>query len=195
VYNQEMPKQIDFTLKQKELKQVKMAMKSHKAKVARRANVIHSLHLGYGAEEVARLQQISLGTVYNHFKRFKEEGFKGLADKGRSGRPPKADAVYRQCLRVLIETEPSDLGLGFSIWTLASLQAYMRRTTGVQLSQNRLSEVLQEEDYVYRRPKKDLGHEHDPELREQVKAALDELKKTPATPHLGYSLWMKVDSA
>ncbi len=33
------------------------------------------------------------------------------------------------------------LGLGFSVWTLPSLQAFMECETGVKLSQNRLSEV------------------------------------------------------
>ena len=50
---------------------------------------------------------------------------------------------------------------------------------GIRLSRNCLSEVLQEEGYVYRRPKKDLGHKQDADLREQVKEALDELKKRP----------------
>ena len=49
--------------------------------------------------------------------------------------------------------------------------------TGIHLSQNRLSEVPQEEGYVYRRPKKDLSHKQDADLREQVKKALEEVKK------------------
>ena len=45
--------------------------------------------------------------------------------------------------------------------------------------------------YRYRRPKRDLGHTQDPDLREQVKAALDELKKEPKQGSLSYSLWTK----
>lgn len=118
----------------------------------------------------------------------------GLADKPKSGRPPKADSTYRQRLVEVIEIEPSTLGLGFSIWTLPSLQAFMTRDRGVSLSQNRLSEVLQEEGYVYRRPKKDLSHKQDESLREQVKQTIDEVKKKPAMAKLGFSIWMKVDS-
>ena len=94
----------------------------------------------------------------------------------------------------MLETQPQNLDLGFAIWTLPSLQEYMRRKTGVKISQNRLSEVLQEEGYVYRRPKKDLGHKQDENLRQEVKEALDELKKAPKTKISGYSLWTKVDS-
>jgi transposase len=95
----------------------------------------------------------------------------------------------------VIETNPDDLDLGFAVWTLPSLQEYMRRETGIKISQNRLAEVLQEEGYVYRRPKKDLAHKQDENLREAVKEALEELKKAPQTKLLGYSLWTKADSA
>jgi transposase len=94
----------------------------------------------------------------------------------------------------VIESDPASFNLGFSIWTLPALQAFMERETGIHISQNRLSEVLQEEGYVYRRPKKDLGHKQDVDLREQVKEALEEVKKTLKTSASGYSLWTKADS-
>jgi len=189
-----MPKQNDYTLKEDELKEIREAQKSTNGRVSQRANVLHSLHLGYAPQEVARLQNVSLATVYNHYNRYQAEGIGGLSDKPKSGRPAKANDAYRRELLAVIETRPEDLGLGFSIWTLPSLQEYLRRKTGIKLSQNRLAEVLQEEGYVYRRPKKDLGHKHDENLRREVQEALAELKKTPKARILGYSLWMKVDS-
>ena len=190
-----MTKHINYTLGEAQLKHIQTAMKSSNAKVAKRASVIYSLHLGYRPEEASQLHAISLATVYNHFKRFQAEGLPGLANKPKSGRPPKANASYRELLRGVVEGDPRELDLGFSIWTLPSLQAYMTRETGVRLSQNRLSEVLQAMGYVYRRPKKDLGHKHDPQLRQQVKAALEEVKKAPVRGMSAYSLWTKVDSA
>ena len=190
-----MTKTINYTLEEVELAHIQKAMKSNDAQVAKRASVIYSLHLGYAPEEVARLQAVSLATVYNHVNRFQAEGVAGLPNKLKSGRPPKANSGYRERLQQVVDSDPSELGLGFSVWTLPSLQAYMTRQTGVKLSQNRLSEVLQELGYVYRRPKKDLGHKHDPELRQQVKEALEEVKKAPAMVMCAYSLWTKADSA
>ena len=151
-----MPKQNNYTLTEEEQKQVREGMKSPVARVAKRALILHSLHLGYAPEEVARIQDVSLATVYNQFNRFKAEGLVGLADKPKTGRPPKANASYRKRLIEVVESHPSDFNLGFTVWTLPSLQEYMRRETGVKISQNRLAEVLQEEGYVYRRPKKRL---------------------------------------
>jgi transposase len=189
-----MPKQNDYILTEEELSQVLEAMKSPIARVAKRALVLHSLHLGYPPEEVAQMQDLSMATIYNHFNRFKSEGISGLVDKPRQGRPPKANDAYRKRLIQIIETNPENLDFGFAVWTLPSLVEYMRRETGIKLSQNRLAEVLQEEGYVYRRPKKDLAHKQDAALRETVKEALDELKKAPKTKILGYSLWTKADS-
>lgn len=189
-----MPKQLNYTLTEEELSQIREAMKSSNARVAKRANIVHNLHLGYTPQEVAQQHNISVGTVYNQFNRFKAEGVGGLHNKPKSGRRPKANQAFRRRLTQVIETDPSEFGYGFSVWTLPSLQAFMEQDIGVKLSQNRLSEVLQEEGYVYRRPKKDLSHMQDPDHREQVQKTLDELKKASKMGQLGYSLWTKADS-
>jgi putative transposase len=190
-----MPKQNNYTRTEEELAEIREAMKSHNARVVKRASMVHNLHQGYTPNEVAQLHNVSEATVYNWFNRYQAEGIEGLKNKPKSGRPPKADVTYRQRLVEVVESSPQDHDLGFSVWTLPSLQAFMERETGIHLSQNRISEVLQEEGYVYRRPKKDLGHRQDPVLREQVRDALDEVKKTHEKGMSGSSIWTKVDSA
>lgn len=189
-----MPKRHNYTLSETELSEIQAAMKSENGRVVQRAQMIHSLHHGYKPEEVASLHNVDLATVYNQFNRFKAEGSAGLANKPKSGRPPKANEAYRERLIEVIESDPKEWDLGFSVWTLPSLQAFMERHTGVKLSQNRISEVLQEAGYVYRRPKKDLSHRQDAELRAQVNEALDEVKKTHETGMSDYSIWTKADS-
>ena len=56
---------------------------------------------------------------------------------------------------------------------------YLAQETGIELSRSVFQDLMQRLGYRYRRPKRDLGHEQDPQLREQVKEALDELKKEP----------------
>ncbi len=189
-----MPKQVDYTLTEEQLVEVAEGMKSHDKNVAKRATMVHNLHQGYAPSEVADIHAVSTGTVYNWFNRYQDEGLVGLQNKLKSGRPPKADTAYRKRLGEVVESAPQEHNLGFSVWTLPSLQAFMERETGVSLSQNRISEVLQEEGYVYRRPKKDLGHRQDPVLREQVAEALEAVKKTHEKGMLGFSIWTKVDS-
>jgi len=188
-----MPKQNDYTLTEEELKQVLEALKSPIARVAKRALVLHSLHLGYPPEEIAEMQDLSLATVYNHFNRFKAAGIEGLPDKPKVGRPPKADEAYRAKLEQTLESNPKDLGFAFGIWTLPRLALYLEQATGVKLHPDRLAQVLSKMGYVYRRPKKDLGHKQDKAWREQAQASLEELKKTPSQAKSSYSIWTKVE--
>ena len=189
-----MPKRHDYTLNETELKQVQAAMKHGEARIAKRATVLHSLHLGYSAEEVAHMQGLTKGSVYNHFNRFKSEGIEGLPDKPKSGRPAKATAAYIERLEQTLATDPHELGYAFTVWTQARLRRYLAQTLGIELSRSRFQELMQRLGYRYRRPKRDLGYKQDPQLRQQVKQALDELKKEPKTGVLSYSLWTKVAS-
>jgi len=119
------------------------------------------------------------------------EGLAGLANKPIPGRPRKATQQYIELLEATLETDPKQLGYAFTVWTQARLRRYLAQQTGIEISRARFQELLQSLDYHYRRPKRDLGHKQDPQLREQVKAALQELKKVPSKAQSSYSLWTK----
>lgn len=186
-----MPKHNDYTLSDEQLEAVQEAMKSADARVAKRATVLHSLHLGYRVEDVAQMHNLSPASVYNHFQRFEAEGIAGLPDKPKSGRPPKATPEYIALLEQTLESDPKDKGYGFTVWTQARLRQSLVQQTGIALSRSRFQELLERLGYVYRRPKRDLGQRQDPLLREQVKVALEELKKAPQQEQLSYCLWTK----
>ena len=189
-----MTKQHDYTQKREELKEIRQAMKHLDARVAKRATVVHSLHLGYSPQEVAQMNDVSLTTVYNHFNRFKKEGIEGLPDKAKSGRPAKATAEYIALLEQTLGSEPKEKGYAFTIWTQARLRNYLAQETGIQISRSRFHELMHRLGYRYRRPKRDLGHKQDPELRDQAKTALAELKKEQPQVNSSYSLWTKQPS-
>jgi transposase len=186
-----MPKHNDYTLSDEQLEQVREAMKSPIARVVQRATVLHGLHLGYRVEEMAQMHNLSIASVYNHVQRFEAEGAAGLADKPKSGRPRKATSEYIKLLEETLGSDPKTKGYGFAVWTQARLRQYLAQQTGIAISRSRFQELLDQLGYVYRRPKRDLGQRQDPQLREQVKAALDELKKEPQQGQSSYSLWTK----
>jgi transposase len=186
-----MPKQHDYILNDEELKQIRQAMKHLDARVEKRATIVHCLHLGYSPKEVAKMHGVNLTTVYNYFNRFKSEGSDGLPDKARSGRTPKATEEYIKQLEQVLDHDPKEMGYAFTIWTQARLREYLAQKTEISLSRSRFQDLMQRLGYRYRRPKRDLGHKQDPELREEVKIALDELKKSPKKGNSSYSLWTK----
>lgn len=189
-----MPKRHDYTLSKEELKQIRQAMKHPDVRVAKRATVIHSLHLGYTPQAVAQMNNVSIPTVYNYFNRFKKEGIEGLPDKAKSGRPAKATPEYIALLEQTLGYEPKEKGYAFTIWTQARLRKYLAQETGIELSRSRFHNLMHRLSYRYRRPKRDLGHKQDPALREQAKAALAELKKEQPPANSSYSLWTKQPS-
>lgn len=61
----------------------------------------------------------------------------------------------------MIEQDPQELGYAFSIWTAGRLRIHMQKETGIELGQTQFRALLQENDFVYRRPKHDLTNLQD----------------------------------
>lgn len=186
-----MPKQNDYTLTEDELEQVQKAMKNNQARIAQRATILYNLHQGYSVKEVAEMHQVSVATVYNNVERFQSKGVEGLPNKPIPGRPRKATPEYNLLLGETLERDPQAMGFAFTVWTQARLRAYLQQQTGISLSRARFQGLMQDLGYVYRRPKYDVAHKQDAQLRQQMIAALDELKKEPRRAKSNYSLWTK----
>ncbi len=96
-----------YQLKPKELAEIERAIRQGKrSEVRQRATVIRLLHLGHKPEAVAEQQMVSVPTIYNWHKLWREKGIAGLANKPRKGRPPKATEAYCQKLEEMLEKEP-----------------------------------------------------------------------------------------
>ena len=153
--------------------------------------MIRLLHLGHKPQEVGELLSVTGALVYLWHSRWREAGITGLMDKPKSGRPKVGGDEYRQKLAELIETNPQALGYGFNVWTIKRLTAHLEKETGVLVHKNTLLNMLAEQDYVFRRPKHDLGNLQDKKAKESAKEFLEELKKKPNEAKSNYSLWTK----
>lgn len=188
-----MPKQLKYQLNETELKQIEQAIKSApEPRVRQRATGIRLLHLGKRPEEVADLLNVARGTVYNWHGRWRENGLAGLSDAPRSGRPTLADENYTAKLTEVLDTDPTTLGYGFTIWTIDRLRTHMVKITDIRMSDETFRAVLRQNDYVYRRPKHDLKPLQDREARERAEEIIADLKKKPKTTRSSYSLWTKL---
>ncbi len=188
-----MPKQLNYQLNETELKQIEQAIKSAaEPRVRQRATGIRLLHLGKKPEEAAELLNVATGTIYNWQGRWREKGLAGLRDAPRSGRPTLGDENYTVKLAEVLETDPTSLGYGFTIWTIDRLRGHMAKLTDIQMSDETFRAVLRQNDYVYRRPKHDLKPLQDREARERAEEILADFKKKPKTTRSSYSLWTKL---
>jgi transposase len=182
----------EYKLQPKELEEIEKAIRQDKrAEVRHRATVIRLLHLGYKPEEVAEQQMVSVPTIYNWHKLWREEGIEGLANKPRKGRKPKADENYCQKLEEILEKEPSEYGYRFAIWTSDRLRAHLEKETGISLSESRFRALMKKKGYRYRRPKYELSHLQDQVAKQQTEKVLEELKKRASQTISNSSLWTK----
>jgi transposase len=188
-----MPKQINFRLNNTELSTIEVSLRrSESAREVKRATAIRMLHLGQKPEQVAKVLAVSLPTIYGWFHRFRAEGEAGLDHHPKSGRPPTADENYIQVLEETLETEPSELGYNFALWTIQRLHEHVSKVTGKKLVDERVHLILKDRGWVYRRPKEDLSAKQDKEARKWAEEFLDGLKKEPVSPtNSSFSLWTK----
>ena len=108
----------EYQLKPKEIAEIEKAIRQDKrAEVTQRATVIRRLHLGQKPAAIAEQQMVSVPTVYNWHKLWREQGIEGLANQARPGRKPKATAAYCLKLEEVLSKEPSAYGYRFAIWT------------------------------------------------------------------------------
>ena len=181
-----------YQLKPKDLAKVETAMRQDKrAEVRQRATVIRLLHLGHKPEAVAEQQLVSVPTIYNWHRLWREQGIAGLANKPKTGRPSKATDEYCQKLEELLDKEPSEFGYRFVIWTSDRLRAHLEKETGILLSESRFRVLLKKRGYRYRRPKHDLSHLQDKKAKKKAEKLLDEMKKNASETISSSSLWTK----
>lgn len=187
-----MPKIINYTLSEKELKAIEQAIKNDPdLRVRQRAQIIRLLHKGKKPAEVGELLSVSKEQVYWRHKRWREQGFAGLSDQPRSGRPQVANAAYRARLEEVLETDPQTFGYGFTVWTVSRLLAHMEKETGITFTERTMYNVLYEMDYVFRRPKHDLTRLQDADAKARAEETIDDLKKKPRKRKSNFSLWTK----
>ena len=187
-----MPKKIDYTLTTEQLHQIETLIQTHpKLKVQNRGRMIRLLHLGKTPNEVANILMTTATTVYNWHERWRTEGINGLDTRAQTGRPKAGGQEYIEQLDALIQTEPSELGFGFNVWTSERLLDHLEQLTGVRVSEKTLRNRLKEMDYVYRRPKHVLTNLQDKTAKKQVDDLLQELKKERKQEKSSYSLWTR----
>lgn len=190
-----MPKRIDFQLKSEDLRQIEQAIQSApEPEVRQRAIALRLLHLGQSPEQVAQVVLVTANTIYDWHKRWREQGLAGLRDRQRSGRPSKADSAYIARLEQLLTTDPAELGLPFTIWTIQRLRLYLHEQTHILLSYTRFRSLLSRLGYRWKQPKHDLGHLQDSSAQAVAEELLSWLKKTSRTTPFekpSSSLWTK----
>lgn len=158
----------------------RLVRKGRDAREMRRAQAIRLSAQGKKAWEIAELLGMTRQSVMRFIDAFNREGIKGLSEKPRSGRPPKATDEYVRLLKEAVGTPPAELGYPFSSWTTGRLREHLARECHVVLHPDYLSRLMAKHGIVYRRPRHVMDHLRDHGEYDEKKEIVDFLKKARA---------------
>lgn len=145
--------------------------------VFRNATLILMSGAGHSKASLAKELGCCPATVDNVRKRYREQGLLGLVPRKSTGRRSRATPEYRAALRRAVQTQPQTLGYGFSVWSVARLNAHLHKETGLSFGDDRLRAILREEGFSFQRPKHTMKGKRDETAYEKARRALKRLKK------------------
>ena len=152
-------------------------------RVALRAQMVLASDRGHSVPQIAALHGCGQDVVRGWLHRYQERGVAGLADRPRSGRPPK-DRLARQIVDAQASQSPRCAGLVQSCWTVALLAAFLAARFGLLLSAASVRRHLKGAGWRWRRPRlapaSALPHKRDPAAAAKeaaIAAALAEARR------------------
>jgi transposase len=143
----------------------------------RNATIILMSAAGRSKPSIANDLGCSVGTVDIIRRRYREQGLAGLAKGKPPGRASRATPQYRTALRQAVETPPQSLGYGFSVWSLARLNAHLAKATKISFSEDQLGRILHAEGFSVQRPKHTLKGKRDEAAYDKARRELKRMKK------------------
>jgi transposase len=149
------------------------------ATVFRNATIILMTDVGRSKNSIAHDLGCSPATVDNVRSRYRQRGLAGLKRGQPPGRTSRATPAYRQALRQAVQTPPQSLGYGFSVWSVARLNAHLKKQTGLAFSDDQLRRLLHAEGFSFQRPKHTMKGKRDEAAYEKARVELERLKKRP----------------
>ncbi len=144
--------------------------------VRHRAHVL-IVALGQPSRQAAATAcDVSARSITRWAARFAAEGWDGLADRPRRGRPPKLPEAARELLGTALAQTPEAYGYPVTVWAIADLTDLLDRH-GWSVSAVTVNRTVHAMGYVYRRPRHDLRHRQDAEAVASAANTLAVLQK------------------
>ncbi len=151
-------------------------------RVRRRAHALLLLAEGHAVAAVARRFATAPHRVRAWRARFLAKGRQGLADKPRTGRPPKLDATAMAFLEEALDAGPQAYGLPVTVWSIRDLREVLAARLGIRVCPATVHRAVQRLGYRYRRPRHDLRHRQDQEAVAAAENVLAWMRKEVVTP-------------
>jgi transposase len=142
----------------------KVYQKSQHHRVRQRAQCILLSHQGYTIKELSRIFQVDRITVYHWFDHWESRCFAGLYDRKGRGRPPIFNQDQKDQIREWIKLYPKNLNKVISL---------VQESYGISASKSTIKRVLKSMKLTWRRIRRKVNGQPDPEDDRQKREALE----------------------
>ena len=126
---------------------------------------------GMTGPRVAEMLGDSPRTVVNWVQRFEAQGFAGLSEGERSGRPSRLSEAHLAKVEAALRASPTQFGLPTQMWDGPALAAFLWRDLGVKLKVRQCQRLFRQLGFRLRKPRPQVA-----QAEPQLQAAH---KKTP----------------
>ena len=151
--------------------------RSDESKYDHRLHGVLLVSQGFSALEVAELLGQSPRAVQYWVRRFNEDGFAGLREGERPGRPSALGETDMETLGQELRKAPMDFGYAQNLWDGKLLQEHLSQHYGVQLGVRQCQRLFTSLGFRLRKPRPVIA-QADPEAQKAY-------KKTPADGEKG----------
>lgn len=152
------------------------------------AKRIHAVLLNgdeYTSGEISHLLNISRSKVSEWLKIYEEQGFEGLKDGHRSGRPPRLTDFQKILLCDLIDSGPIAFGYDSGIWTSKRIKEAIFEEFGVSYHDGHVRKLLCEFGFSVQSPKRVLALADKEKQAKWMSFTYPAIKKKPAMNNPG----------
>jgi len=142
--------------------------RSQEARYDHRLHAVLLVAQGVTCPEVATLLGDAPRTVQYWVRRFEEEGFAGLADADRPGRPKKLSEQQLSEVGKALRGSPRDFGLNVNIWDGKTLSVFIKQQYKVEMGVRQCQRLFRQLGFRLRKPRP-LIAKADPEQQAEHK--------------------------
>lgn len=154
-----------------------LRLKTRSAAVFRNGTIILMSDAGRSKSLIAEDLGCGTATVERVRRLYTTMGILGLTPIKPPGRPSRLSEALREPVLEAIETDPRELGYGFTTWSVARLTEHLRRRCGLRASASTVRRVLAHEQFSLQRPKHTLEGKRDERAHAGAQIELKALKK------------------
>jgi transposase len=127
--------------------------RSQEARYDHRLHAVLLVAQGISCAKAASLLGDSPRTVQYWVNRFEEDGFAGLADADRPGRPKKINEQQLAQINVAVRGSPKDVGMNTNIWDGKTLSAFIKKQYDIELGVRQCQRLFRQLGFRLRKPR------------------------------------------